>query len=152
MPFTFAQTNLNNDLETYDLAISINPTTAIIDETIEAGDVVANSIAVANTGQVNADVYLTADWGPASGTTDREATLLANALTVSVFLSEDPAPTQQYIGSFIGLIDQKVISALAPAADAQVNISVGLPGTKSGPTLLGKALNTDFVFVAVSVA
>ena len=56
MPFTFAQTNLNNDLETYDLAISINPTTAIIDETIEAGDVVANSIAVANTGQVNADV------------------------------------------------------------------------------------------------
>ncbi|HOP74457.1 MAG TPA: hypothetical protein PLC07_05290 [Bacillota bacterium] len=151
MPFTFSQTNLNNDLETYDLAISINPTNAIINQTIEAGDVVVGSIGVANTGQVNADVYLTADWGPASGTTDREATLLANALTVSVFLSEDPAPTQQYIGSFIGLIDQRVITGLTPASDTQINISVGLPGTRSGPTLLGKAINTDFVFIAVSV-
>lgn len=151
MPFTFSQTNLNNDLETYDLAISINPTNAIINQTIEAGDVVVGSIGVANTGQVNTDVYLTADWGPASGTTDREATLLANALTVSVFLSEDPAPTQQYIGSFIGLIDQRVITGLTPASDTQINISVGLPGTRSGPTLLGKAINTDFVFIAVSV-
>jgi len=151
LPFTFSQTNLNNDLETYDLAISINPTNAIINQTIEAGDVVVGSIGVANTGQVNADVYLTADWGPASGTTDREATLLANALTVSVFLSEDPAPTQQYIGSFIGLIDQRVITGLTPASDTQINISVGLPGTRSGPTLLGKAINTDFVFIAVSV-
>lgn len=151
MPFTFSQTNLNNDLETYDLAISINPTNAIINQTIEAGDVVVGSIGVANTGQVNADVYLTADWGPASGTTDREATLLANALTVSVFLSEDPAPTQQYIGSFTGLIDQRVITGLTPTSDTQINISVGLPGTRSGPTLLGKAINTDFVFIAVSV-
>lgn|GEM_PF-542261 len=151
MPFTFSQTNLNNDLETYDLAISINPTNAIINQTIEAGDVVVGSIDVANTGQVNADVYLTADWGPAAGTTDREATLLANALTVSVFLSEDPAPTQQYIGSFIGLIDQRVITGLTPTSDARINISVGLPGNRSGPTLLGKAINTDFVFIAVSV-
>lgn len=151
MAFTFSQTNLNNELETYDLAISINPDAAIINSNVNPGQTLAGTIAVANTGLVKAGVYLTADWGPNAGTSDREATLLANALTVSVYLSADPNPTQEYYGSFMGLIDQEVISSLNTTDDTEVYISITLPDTHSGPVLLGKSLNTDFVFVAVSV-
>ncbi|HBF38851.1 MAG TPA: hypothetical protein DDW50_16220 [Firmicutes bacterium] len=151
LAFTFAQNSLNNTMDTYDLAISINPTTPIINDVMEVGQVVAGTIAVANTGLVNAGVYLTADWGPSTGTTDRESTLLANALAVSVFIS-GATPTQSYIGNLIGLIDQPVIASLITGNSEVVAISVAIPDDRSGPTLLGKAVNTDFVFVAVSVA
>lgn len=153
MPFTFAQTNEGNSAETYNLEISINPTAALFsNEVLEVGDEIAGTIAVANTGDVDARVYLTSDWGPGSGTSDREATLLANALTISVLVSADPSPTLEYGGSFIGLIDQEIIAGLASAADTAVYISVEMPDNRTGPTLLDKAISFDLVFVAISVS
>ncbi len=152
MAFTFSQTNEGNTAETYNLEITIDPTAALFtDEVLEVGDEIAGTIEVTNSGDVDAQVYLTSDWGPGSGTSDREATLLANALQVSVFVSADPDPTLEYSGSFIGLIDQEVISNLESTEDTEVYISVVVPDNRTGPTLLDKSVSFDFVFVAISV-
>lgn len=148
MAFTFAQTNEANTAETYNLEISINPDSAIINHTFEVGDSAAGLISVANTGDTNAQVYLTADWGAGPGTSDLDATLLANALVVSVFSEGNPV----YGGRFMDLINQQVISNVAPAAAEGVAISLTMPSDRTGPTLLGKAIHTDFVFVAISVS
>lgn len=148
MPFTFALTNQDNDAQTYDLSISVNPDTAIINHTFEVGDAAAGLVSVANTGATNVTVYLTADWGPLPGTSDLDATLLANALVVSVFTEGNPV----YGGRLIDLINQEVITGMAPTDAEGVAISVTMPDDRTGPTLLGKGLHTDFVFVAVSVA
>jgi hypothetical protein len=151
LAFTFAQANQNNDLETYDLSIAVSPTTPIITEVMEVGETVGGTLAVSNTGLVDSRLYLTADWGPSTGTSDLEATLLANALTISVYVSADPQATQAYSGSFIGLINQQIVANLAANATTKVYISVTVPDDRSGPTLLGKAINTDFVILAISV-
>jgi len=155
MPFTFADNNTANVMETYNLGISINPDAAIISQVFDAGTEVAGTIAVENTGDVNAALYLTADWGPTAPTTEREATLLANALMVSVVVSSDDeavATSTFFTGRLIELIDTPIFGSLGPGNQADVIISVALPDTHSGPALLDKRLFADFVFVAVSVA
>ncbi|HOJ78449.1 MAG TPA: hypothetical protein PLZ08_10105 [Bacillota bacterium] len=149
MAFTFAQTNSNNHVETYNLEISINPAAAIINQVLGVGDTIHGSINVVNTGNAHADVYLTADWGPASGTTDLEATLLANALEATVVVSANP-PDQKYHGSLIGLINQQVINDCAPTSNTIIQISLVIPDNRSGPTLLSKSIHTNFVFVAIA--
>lgn len=148
MPFTFAETNVGNVAETYNLEISINPETAIINHTFEVGDSAAGLISVANIGDTNATVYLSADWGPQAGTDHLDATLLANALVVSVFTDGTPV----FGGRFIDLINQEVVTSLAPAGAEGVAISLTMPSDRTGPTLLNKGIHTDFVFVAVSVS
>ena len=150
MAFTFSQTNSDNQMETYNLEISIDPAAGTINQVLEVGDTVAEDITIVNTGDVNTRVYLTADWGPGSGTTDLEATLLANAIEATVYVSADPDPTQAYSGSLIGLQNQQIVD-ISATADTTVYISLVVPDNRSGPTLLNKALHTDFVFVAISV-
>jgi hypothetical protein len=151
MAFTFSQTNSNNQAGTYNLEISINPSSAIFNRVLEVGETIAETIAVVNTGSVNAQVYLTADWGPALGTTDLDATLLANALEATVYISATN-PEQKYSGSLISLQNQLVISTFTPTEEVAINISLVVPDNRSGPTLLNKSLHTDFVFVAISVS
>ncbi len=150
MSFTFTETNTNNTLDSIDLQISINPDTAIIQETYDVGDVAAGTIAVTNVGLLlPVDLYLTADWGPSAGTTDRMATLLANALAVSVTVSSATVTdTTVYTGRFIDMIDVSIFSSLTPGSTADVKISVAMPDDRTGPTLLDKAIHSDFVFVA----
>lgn len=148
MAFTFAELNQDNEAQTYNLSVSVNPDTAIFNQTFEVGDVAAGLISVANTGDTNATVYLTADWGPLTGTSDVDATVLANALVVSVFTEGNPV----FGGRLIDLINQEVITGLEPTDAEGVAISVTMPDDRTGPTLLGKGIHTDFVFVAVSVS
>lgn len=155
MPFTFAENNESNVMQTPDLAISIDPSAGIINHEFDAGGEDAGTITVTNTGQVNAEVYLSADWGPSAGTTDRHATLLANALAISVFVSSDDEGmtwTDTFGGRFMDLIDEQIIPSLGDGNTADVAISVMMPGNHSGPTLLNKSIVSDFVFVAVSTA
>ena len=153
MAFTFTQTNTINQAAAEDLSISINPASAIIVAVLEAGEAAAGTIAVENTGAVAAQLYLTADWGPSANTTDREATLIANALAVSVTVSsaaEAIADTTVFAGRFIDLIDVSIFSSLDVGNTADVKISVAMPADRAGPTLLDKGVTTDFVFVAIS--
>jgi len=153
MAFTFAQTNETNQVGAEDLSISINPTSAIITANLEAGEAAAGTIAVENTGAVPAQLYLTADWGPSAGSTDREATLIANALAISVTVSSDAeaiADTTVFTGRFIDLIDVSIFSSLDVGNVADVKISVAMPADRAGPTLLNKGVSSDFVFVAIS--
>jgi len=155
LAFTFVENNNGNVMETFDLAISINPDAAIISQVYDSGTEAAGTIAVENTGGVNAALFLTADWGATAPTTDREATLLANALMVSVVVSSDDeaVPTSTfYVGRLIDLIDVPVFNSLGAGNQADVHVSVTLPDTHSGPALLDKRLVSDLVFVAVSVA
>jgi len=152
MAFTFEQTNEANTSATYDLEITIDPTTAVITaDSMEVGETAAGTIAVSNTGAVNAQIYLTADWGPSTGTSDRDATVLASALVVSVFASAD-TPTDEFGGRFIDLVDQAIIDNLAPDDVTEIYISLTLPDDHTGPTLLNKAILSDFIFVAVSTS
>lgn len=154
MPFTFVTTNQDNTMDTYNLEVSINPDAGIISQVFDAGTEVAGTIALVNTGDVGAQLFLTADWGPTAPTTATEATLLANALVVSVTISSDDesiAASTVYAGRFIDLIDTNIFDALGAASEAEVAISVIMPDTHSGPALLNKQLTTDFVFVGVSV-
>ena len=98
-------------------------------------------------GATNASVYLTVDWGPQPGTSDLDATLLANALLVDVYTEGN----QVYSGRFMDLINQPVVTELEPTEAEGVAISVIMPDNRTGPTLLGKAITADFVFIAVSV-
>lgn len=148
MAFTFAELNQDNEAQTYNLSVSVNPDTAIFNQTFEVGDVAAGLISVANTGDTNTTVYLTADWGPLTGTSDVDATVLANALVVSVFTEGNPV----FGGRLIDLINQEVITGLEPTDAEGVAISVTMPDDRTGPTLMGKGIHTDFVFVAVSVS
>lgn len=155
MPFTFADVNQANPLQTYDLQVSIDPAAGIIDQVFDSGTEAAGTIAVVNTGAVNAQLFLTADWGPTAPTTATEGTLLANALAVSVTISSDAeavAASTVFTGRLIDLIDTNIFDSLGPGNQVDVAISVVMPDTHSGPALLSKAINTDFVFVAVSVA
>lgn len=149
---TFAQTNTNNVLETSDVKISIDPTAGVINQVIHVGEDAVGSIEVESVGTDAAALFLTADWGPSAGTTDRKATLLANALTVSVFVSSDGAgvpSTDVYAGRFMDMVDVSIFAELNPGDSADVAISVTLPDTHSGYGLMGTALHTDFVFVAL---
>ncbi len=152
--FTFSQTNQANTLETYNLSISINPDTAIITKVFEVGEVAAGTVAVVNNGDVSAGVFLTADWGPSPGVDDRLASLLANALAVSVFVSSDDealADTAVFGGRFMDLVDISIHNFDATSV-SDVKISVYGPVDRTGPTLLGKGIVSDFVFVAVSTS
>lgn len=154
MPFTFSQTNEDNALETYDLSIAISPTDGVIDKVFDAGDVGAGLIAISNDGAKSAGVFLTADWGPSPPIAgdERLATLLANALTISVFVSSDDegvTNTRVFDGRFMDLIDVSIHNFDADSV-SEVKISVFGAAGKTGPTLLDKAILADFVFVAIS--
>lgn len=154
MPFTFVDTNQTNTMETYDLVVSINPDTPIISQVYDSGTSAVGTIALENSGNVNAGIFLTADWGPTAPTTASQGTLLANALAVSVTISSDDegiAASTVFAGRLIDLIDVNVFDSLGVGNEAEVAISVTMPDTHAGPALLSKAINTDFVFVAVSV-
>lgn len=154
MPFTFVENNADNPLETYDLAVDVTPAAGVISQVFDSGTEVAGTITVENTGAVSSQIFLTADWGPTTPTTATEATLLANALVVSVTISSDDegiATSTVFSDRFINLVDANILDSLGVGNQADVTISVIMPDVHSGPALLNKSLSTDFVIVAVSV-
>lgn len=154
MPFTFVESNQDNPMETYNLEVVITPETGIISQVFDSGTVASGTITVENTGDVTSQVFMTADWGPTVPTTATEATLLANSLAISVTISSDAegiATSTVFADRLINLIDTSILDSLGAGNEAEVTISVAMPDVHSGPALLSKSLNSDFVFVAVSV-
>lgn len=156
VPFTFTQTNEANALESIDLGIAISPTDGVIVEEFDAGGMAAGLIAVSNTGGKSAGLFLTADWGPSPPSDVAEdarlATLWANALSVSVFVSSDGegvSDTRVYAGSVMDLIDISIHNFDASRV-SEVKVSVFAAAGKTGPTLLDRAILADLVFVAIS--
>lgn len=153
MPFTFQALNEDNTVTNAEVTLVLDPTTAIFTESNWVGGSTAtDTINVENTGDVDVNYFVSADWYAPVGETPQNARLLAERLNITVTADPTGTPVQLYDGPLAGLIQQPDPAgrALAAAANEDVEFVLELPVADATDLIQGVGIEFDLVFVAVA--
>ncbi len=152
MAFTGNVTATANPSSTAEVAITATPDTAVVTLTNAVpGSQAEGTTTIANTGDVDVDVFISADWVASGDTTASMAAVLADALNVLVALGDPPDFEDPiFTGTLMQLIDQPAAGvAIATTEDEDVSFRVTL-SEDAGNLVQDLDITTDFVFVAVA--
>ncbi|WP_027339770.1 hypothetical protein [Halonatronum saccharophilum] len=154
MAFTASAQSDNNTLNTAQVELDVSPAQIFDDVTLLPGESVEDeTLTVENTGDVDADYYVTAGWHGVNDTEDRMALLLAEMLDVHMeAFEEEGRETSEgviYDGNLAEFIDQNGIT-IDEGDTHYITTEITL-SEDAGNFLQGRDIEVDFIFVGEAV-